>query len=117
MEATGHYWLSLYSALTDNGFNVSVYNPYQIKSYRGAYNNRKQKNDIIDSIIIADYLRVFGSKESKLPEENLLSLKQLTRFRSNKSFVTICKLDSSYYNITSVVDKRGNMIGFGNINT
>ena len=41
MEATGHYWLSLYSALTDNGFNVSVYNPYQVKSYRGAYNNRK----------------------------------------------------------------------------
>lgn len=83
MEATGHYWLSLYATLTDNGFNVSVYNPYQVKSYRGAYNNRKQKNDIIDSIIIADYLRVFGSKESKLPEENLLSLKQLTRFRSN----------------------------------
>ena len=24
MEATGHYWLSLYSTLTDNGFNVSV---------------------------------------------------------------------------------------------
>src|SRR5574344_2522823 len=83
MEATGHYYLTLYSALTDNGFNVSVYNPYQVKSYRGAYNNRKQKNDVIDSIIIADYLRVFGSKESKLPEENLLSLKQLTRFRSN----------------------------------
>ena len=83
MEATGHYWLSLYSALTDNDFPVSVYNPYQIKSYRGAYNNRKQKNDIIDSIIIADYLRVFGSKDSKLPEDNLLSLKQLTRFRSN----------------------------------
>ena len=75
MEVTGHYWLSLFSALTDNGFNVSVYNPYQVKSYRGAYNNRKQKNDIIDSIIIADYLRVFGFKESKLPEENLLSLK------------------------------------------
>ena len=83
MEATGHYWLSLYSALTDNGLPVSVYNPYQIKSYRGAYNNRKQKNDIIDSIIIADYLRVFGSKDSKLPEDDLLSLKQLTRFRSN----------------------------------
>ena len=83
MEATGHYWLSLYSALTDNGFPVSVYNPYQIKSYRGAYNNRKQKNDIIDSIIIADYLRVFVSRNSNLPEDDLLSLKQLTRFRSN----------------------------------
>ena len=83
MEATGHYQLSLYSALTDNGFTVSVYNPYQIKSYRGAYNNRKQKNDIIDSVIIADYLRVFSSKDSKLPQEELLSLKQLTRFRRN----------------------------------
>lgn len=83
MEATGHYQLILYSALTGNGLSVSVYNPYQIKSYRGAYNNRKQKNDVIDSIIIADYLRVFGSKDSKLPQEDLLSLKQLTRFRSN----------------------------------
>ena len=83
MEATGHYWLSLYSSLVDDGFNVSVYNPYQIKSYRGAYNNRKQKNDIIDSIIIADYLRVFGMKDSKLPQEDLMALKQFTRFRSN----------------------------------
>lgn len=83
MEATGYYWLSLYSALVDDGFNVSVYNPYQIKSYRGAYNNRKQKNDIIDSIIIADYLRVFGMKDSKLPQEDLMALKQFTRFRSN----------------------------------
>ena len=83
MEATGHYWLSLYSALVDDGFNVSVYNQYQIKSYRGAYNNRKQKNDIIDSIIIADYLRVFGMKDSKLPQEDLMALKQFTRFRSN----------------------------------
>ena len=83
MEATGHYWLSLYSALVDDGFNVSVYNPYQIKSYRGAYNNRKQKNDIIDTIIIADYLRVFGMKDSKLPQEDLMALKQFTRFRSN----------------------------------
>lgn len=82
MEATGSYWLSLYSALIDKDFNVSVYNPYQIKSYRGAYNNRKQKNDIIDSIIIADYLRVFGASSTSLLEEDLLSLKTLTRFRS-----------------------------------
>lgn len=83
MEATGHYWLSLYSALINNDFQVFVFNPFQIKSYRSAYNNRKQKNDIIDSIIIADYLRVFGQNYSSLPEEDLLSLKQLTRFRSD----------------------------------
>ncbi|MEG0138921.1 MAG: transposase [Bacilli bacterium] len=82
MEDTGSYWLSLYSALNDKDFNVSVYNPYQIKAYRGAYNNRKQKNDTIDFIIIADYLRVFGSQTTTLPKDDLLSLKTLTRFRS-----------------------------------
>lgn len=101
MEATGHYWLSLYSALTDNNFNVSVYNPCQIKSYRGAYNNRKQKNDIIDSIIIADYLRVFGSKESKFPEEKLLSLKQLTRFRAN----IVANVSSLKVQVIGLLDK------------
>lgn len=101
MEATGHYWLSLYSALTDNNFNVSVYNPYQIKSYWGAYNNRKQKNDIIDSIIIADYLRVFGSKESKFPEEKLLSLKQLTRFRAN----IVANVSSLKVQVIGLLDK------------
>ena len=101
MEATGHYWLSLYSALTDNNFNVSVYNPYQIKSYRGAYNNRKQKNDIIDSIIIADYLRVFGSKEFKFPEEKLLSLKQLTRFRAN----IVANVSSLKVQVLGLLDK------------
>lgn len=101
MEATGHYWLSLYSALTDNNFNVSVYNPYQIKSYRCAYNNRKQKNDIIDSIIIADYLRVFGSKESKFPEEKLLSLKQLTRFRAN----IVANVSSLKVQVIGLLDK------------
>ena len=60
MEATGDYWLSLFSALTDKDFNVSVFNPYQIKSFRGAYSNRKQKNDVIDSVIIADFLRFNG---------------------------------------------------------
>lgn len=101
MEATGHYWLSLYSALTDNNFNVSVYNPYQVKSYRGAYNNRKQKNDIIDSIIIADYLRVFGSKESKLPEENLLSLKVQVIGLLDKVFPEYKKLFCDTFGTTS----------------
>lgn len=83
MEATGIYWLALFSAFIEDDFQVSVFNPYQIKAYHGAYNNRKQKNDVIDSIIIADYLRVFGSKYTSLPKDDLLSLRDLTRFRSN----------------------------------
>lgn len=83
MEATGTYWLSLFSALTDKGFNVSVFNPYQIKSFRGAYSNRKQKNDVIDSIIIANFLSFNGVQQTALPNDDLLALKNLTRYRSN----------------------------------
>ena len=83
MEATGTYWLSLFSALTDKGFNVSVFNPYQIKSFRGAYTNRKQKNDVIDSVIIANFLSFNGSIQTSLPNDDLLALKNLTRYRSN----------------------------------
>lgn len=83
MEATGHYWLSLFSSLIDDGYNVSVYNPFQIKAFRGAFHNRKQKNDVIDAVIIASYLRTFGSENTTLPNDYLLSLKQLTRFRTN----------------------------------
>ncbi|MCL2860093.1 MAG: IS110 family transposase [Oscillospiraceae bacterium] len=101
MEATGSYWLSLYSALLDKQFHISVFNPYQIKSYRGAYNNRKQKNDIIDSIIIADYLRVFGSSSTALPTEDILSLRQLTRFRSNM----VANTSSLKTQVVGILDK------------
>nr|WP_243122416.1 IS110 family transposase [Clostridium septicum] len=37
MEATGHYWLSLYSALIDFGFNVVVINPIQSDAFRKMY--------------------------------------------------------------------------------
>jgi len=83
MEATGHYWLSLFSALTDDGFAVSVYNPFQIKSFRGAFTIRKQKTDTIDAVIIAHYIRTFGANITNVPDEALLSLKQLTRYRSD----------------------------------
>jgi transposase len=83
MEATGHYWLSLFSALVDDGFSVSVYNPFQIKSFRGAFHNRRQKTDVIDAIIIANYIRTFGGYACILPSEALMSLKQLTRYRSD----------------------------------
>ena len=83
MEATGTYWLSLFSALTDKEFNVSVFNPYQIKSFRGAYTNRKQKNDVIDSVIIANFLKFNGPEQSSLPDDDLLASKNLTRYRSN----------------------------------
>ena len=101
MEATGTYWLSLFSALTDKGFNVSVFNPYQIKSFRGAYSNRKQKNDIIDSILIANFLSFNGTKQTSLPNDDLLALKNLTRYRSN----LVSNISKAKTQVTGILDK------------
>ena len=101
MEATGTYWLSLFSALTDKGFNVSVFNPYQIKSFRGAYTNRKQKNDVIDSILIANFLKFNGTKQTSLPNDDLLALKNLTRYRSN----LVSNISKAKTQVTGILDK------------
>ena len=101
MEATGTYWLSLFSALTDKGFNVSVFNPYQIKSFRGAYTNRKQKNDVIDSILIASFLSFNGTKQTSLPNDDLLALKNLTRYRSN----LVSNISKVKTQVTGILDK------------
>ena len=101
MEATGTYWLSLFSALTDKGFNVSVFNPYQIKSFRGAYTNRKQKNDVIDSILIANFLNFNGTKQTSLPNDDLLALKNLTRYRSN----LVSNISKVKTQVTGILDK------------
>lgn len=101
MEATGTYWLSLFSALTDKGFNVSVFNPYQIKSFRGAYTNRKQKNDVIDSILIANFLHFNGAEQTSLPNDDLLALKNLTRYRSN----LVSNISKAKTQVTGILDK------------
>ena len=101
MEATGTYWLSLFSALTDKGFNVSVFNPYQIKSFRGAYTNRKQKNDVIDSILIANFLSFNGTEQTSLPNDDLLALKNLTRYRRN----LVDNISKAKTQVTGILDK------------
>ena len=101
MEATGTYWLSLFSALTDKGFNVSVFNPYQIKSFRGAYTNRKQKNDVIDSILIANFLSFNGIEHASLPNDDLLALKNLTRYRRN----LVDNISKAKIQVTGILDK------------
>ncbi len=101
MEATGTYWLSLFSALTDKGFNVSVFNPYQIKSFRGAYTNRKQKNDVIDSVLIANFLSFNGTEQTSLPNDDLLALKNLTRYRRN----LVDNISKAKTQVTGILDK------------
>ena len=82
MEATGHYWLSVYSFLVSKGFIIHVINPIQTDGWRKGVEIRKRKTDTIDSVLIADLIRYGSFVETALADENLMSLKHLTRFRS-----------------------------------
>ena len=82
MESTGHYWLSLYSYLVEKNFTVRVINPIQTDGWRQGIEIRKRKTDIIDSLLIADLLRYGDFVETSLSNEDYLSLRNLSRFRS-----------------------------------
>ncbi len=81
MEATGHYWLALYSQLVARGFGVKVLNPILTDAYR-SMTVRKVKTDPVDAVVIARVLRLGEYKESPVAEESTLALRQLCRFRS-----------------------------------
>lgn len=83
MEATGHYWLALYSRLLDDGFTVHVINPIQSDALRNLY-IRKTKNDSKDSFIVAETIRFGRFSETVLADSDLLALRQLCRFRMSQ---------------------------------
>lgn len=80
LEATGHYWLSVFSFLLDLEFNVVPFNPIQSDSLRNFY-IRKTKTDTIDAVLIAQVIRMDLPDQTYVPSENIVRLKQLTRFR------------------------------------
>ncbi|MCC5893851.1 MAG: IS110 family transposase [Alkalibacterium sp.] len=82
MEATGHYWLSLFSFLDEHDFLIHVINPIQTDGWRKGTEIRKRKNDSIDSVLIADLMRYGTFVETSLSDENIFSLKQLSRYRT-----------------------------------
>ena len=80
MEATGHYWLTLYTHLRNDGFTVHVINPIQSDALRGMY-IRKTKNDTIDSVIIADVIRFGRYCETRVEPGDLQAMRELCRQR------------------------------------
>lgn len=80
MEATGHYWISLYSFLIDLGFTVYVINPIQSDAFRKMY-IRQTKNDSKDSFIIAQIMRFGEFSSTSLADEDIMALRQLSRYR------------------------------------
>ena len=81
MEATGHYWLALFSKLVESDYNVQVINPIQTDACRKFY-IRETKNDSKDWFLIAQVTRFNGYTKTTLPDEVMISLKELTRFRT-----------------------------------
>ncbi len=80
MEATGHYWLALYSALLPHGFTLHVINPIQTDAMRNATTIRKSKTDIIDCELVAQTIRFGQFSATQVADEDMVSLRQLTRF-------------------------------------
>lgn len=80
MEATGHYWLSLYSYLLELGYDLKVINPIQSDAFR-KMSIRKTKTDSKDSLNIAQIMRFGEYSTSRLSDENVQAMKLLTRYR------------------------------------
>ncbi|MBP3505179.1 MAG: IS110 family transposase [Lachnospiraceae bacterium] len=82
MEATDHYWYSIYSFLKAKGFTVHVINPIQSNSIRSLF-IRQTKNDSKDSFLIAEVIRFGQFTTTSLADENLLAMRQLCRYRDS----------------------------------
>lgn len=80
MEATGHYWLALFTRLQKEGFRVQVINPVQTNSIRSFY-IRQAKTDPRDALLIAEVIRFGHFSESTLHPEDIYELRELCRGR------------------------------------
>lgn len=114
MEATGHYWLAIFSYLHESDFLIHVVNPLQTDGWRKGTEIRKRKNDIIDSVLIADLMRYGSFVETVLSDENVFSLKQLSRYRvylvgtaSDFKRKIIAVLDQVFPEYASIFTKQG----------
>jgi len=81
MEATGPYWIPLAEWLKTHGWTAVILNPIKTASLRN-YGIRGSKTDNIDSVLIANTLRIEGEQPQpafpKLSEE----LRHFTRLRA-----------------------------------
>jgi transposase len=99
LEATGHYWLTIFQKLKADGWKVFVLNPLQVQSFRNE-KIRGSKTDELDSELIAKVMKFGVGRETAMPSEELFQLKQLTRFRWD----LVQRLSSIKLEVISVLD-------------
>lgn len=79
MEATGHYWLPLFCHLQNEGFSVVVINPIRTDAMRRFKGSSRVKTDAIDCVLVAETMRCGDFEPSRLGDESMMELRQLTR--------------------------------------
>lgn len=78
MEATNVYWEDLAQFLQESGFSVSVVNPARIKGF-AISQLRRNKNDKLDSLVIAQFCAAVNPKEWIPPTPEQRQLRALIR--------------------------------------
>jgi transposase len=82
LEATGIYGENLLEFLKLNGYNVKLLNPFQTSRYREQTLMKKVKNDNIDSLMIALFLKDGKYSEGYVTDDEYQSLRTLYRNRT-----------------------------------
>lgn len=100
MESTSHYWLTLYTRLIKEGYQVHVLNPIQSDSLRGLY-IRQAKTDSRDSFIIAEVIRFGRFSVTQVPQDKMLALREMCRNR----FFLIDSISDLKRKVTALIDQ------------
>lgn len=87
MEATGVYWIALYTMLESCGIKVCLVNPRETKQVKG------RKTDVKDCQWIQKLFSAGILRQSFIPEEKYMEVRQLVRER-----IDIIEMGSTYVN-------------------
>jgi len=82
LEATGIYGENLLEFLKAQGYNVKLLNPFQTSRYREQTTMKKVKNDNIDSLMIALFLKDGKYSSGYVTDDEYQSLRTLYRNRT-----------------------------------
>jgi len=83
IEATGIYGENLQEFLKSKGYSVKLLNPFQTSRYREQITMKKVKNDNIDSLVIALFLKDGKYSSGYITDDEYQSLRTLYRNRTS----------------------------------
>lgn len=81
LESTGHYGINLENFLRTKGYQVTIFNPLAVASFRKSQTLRKTKTDKVDAKFIATLLFSSDQAPAARVSDEIRELKSLTRHR------------------------------------